>query len=350
VIALITGGCGFIGSAVVRQMVNESNATVINVDKLTYAGNARSVAPVAKNKQYFFEHMDICDRQDLDSVFSRYQPHAIVHLAAETHVDRSIDAPADFLKTNVVGTYTLLEAACNYWSELPSERRDPFRFLHVSTDEVFGSLGTTGYFREDSPYDPKSPYAASKASADHLVRAWHSTYGLPILISNCSNNYGPYQHPEKLIPHMIRKALREEPLPVYGTGENVRDWLYVEDHARALRLLLERGKPGETYNIGGNGERSNLDVVRIVCGILDDLRPRQGGRAYEDLITFVEDRPGHDFRYAIDCSKLRQEFDWRPEVNFEQGLLDTVLWYLENKEWMKETNHVGHRLGVIGQR
>lgn len=349
-IALITGGCGFIGSAIVRQMVSESKATIVNIDKLTYAGDLKSIASIENNERYYFECIDICDRQNIDTVFSRYQPHAIVHLAAETHVDRSINAPADFLKTNVVGTYTLLEAARSYWSDLPSEERDSFRFLHVSTDEVFGSLGTTGSFREDSPYDPKSPYAASKASADHLARAWHSTYGLPILISNCSNNYGPYQHPEKLIPHMIRKALREEPLPVYGTGENVRDWLYVEDHARALRLLLERGKPGETYNIGGNGERSNLDVVRIVCGILDDLRPRQCGRAYEDLITFVEDRPGHDFRYAIDFSKLRQEFDWRPEVNFKQGLFDTVLWYVENEEWTKEANYFGHRLGVIGQR
>lgn len=349
-INFVTGGCGFIGSAVVRQMVNESDATVVNIDKLTYAGNLGSVAFIAKHKRYIFEHMDICDRQDLDSIFTRYQPHAIIHLAAETHVDRSIDAPADFLRTNVIGTYTLLEAAYNYWSGLSRRRRESFRFLHVSTDEVFGSLGSAGSFREDSPYDPKSPYAASKASADHLVRAWHSTYGLPTLVSNCSNNYGPCQHPEKLIPHTIHKALLEEPIPVYGTGENVRDWLYVEDHARALRLLIEHGGPGETYNVGGNDERKNLEVVRMVCEILDDLCPRQCGRPYANLISFVEDRPGHDLRYAIDCSKLRREFDWRPETKFDQGLRSTVVWYLENEEWVKQSNYVGHRLGKIGER
>ena len=349
-IIFLTGGCGFIGSAVVRQMVNENDATVVNIDKLTYAGNLGSVASVADNKRYFFEYMDICDRQDLDSIFTRYQPNAIVHLAAETHVDRSIDTPADFLRTNVIGTYTLLEAAYNYWLSLPHGGQESFRFLHVSTDEVFGSLGPVGSFREDSPYGPRSPYAASKASADHLVRAWHHTFGLPTLISNCSNNYGPYQHPEKLIPHMIRKALLEEPLPVYGTGENVRDWLYVEDHARALRLLLDHGRPGETYNIGGGDERTNLEVVRKVCEILDDLCPRQCGRPYANLISFVEDRPGHDFRYTIDCSKLRREFDWRPKTKFDQGLRSTVVWYLENEEWVKQSNYVGHRLGKIAER
>ena len=346
---IITGGAGFIGSAVVRQFVKETDATVINVDKLTYAGNLESVAEVAKNPRYYFEKVDICDAAAVQRLFDHYRPDAVMHLAAESHVDRSIDGPAQFIQTNIIGTYTLLEAARAYWQGLPAEAKARFRFHHISTDEVYGSLGADGYFTEETPYQPNSPYSASKAASDHLARAWHHTYGLPVVTTNCSNNYGPYHFPEKLVPLAIIKALRGEPLPVYGKGDNVRDWLYVEDHARALRLVLEEGRLGETYNIGGHNERSNLQVVETICNLLDELVPDSGFVPHSSLITFVADRPGHDKRYAIDAGKLERELGWRPAETFESGLRKTVLWYLNNRGWWERVlsgEYHGERLGL----
>lgn len=328
---LITGGAGFIGSAVIRQLIAETAATVINVDKLTYAGNLQSLVSVADSPHYRFEHVDICDAAEVARLFREHQPDAVMHLAAESHVDRSISGPAAFIETNIVGTYTLLEAAREYWSGLAAECRNTFRFHHISTDEVYGSLGDTGFFTEDTAYQPNSPYSASKASSDHLVRAWHHTYGLPVVTTNCSNNYGPYHFPEKLIPLIILNACNDKPLPIYGKGDNIRDWLYVDDHARALRLVLEKGRVGETYNIGGWNEKTNLEVVLAICAILDELRPR--GAPHASLITYVQDRPGHDRRYAIDASKVARELGWKPLETFETGLRKTVAWYLANTAW-----------------
>ena len=334
---IVTGGAGFIGSEVVRQYLNSTDSVVINVDKLTYAGNLESLKSVDANPNYIFEQADICDRQRVSEIFREHKPDAIMHLAAESHVDRSIDGPAEFIETNIAGTSVLLDEAKKYWSELQPARKQHFRFHHVSTDEVYGSLGAKGLFTETTPYDPRSPYSASKASSDHLVRAWHHTYGLPVVITNCSNNYGPYQFPEKLIPLVILNALDEKPLPIYGKGENVRDWLHVEDHARALRLVLDKGKIGETYNIGGHNEKTNNEVVRTICQLLNELAPSVSGIKYESLIEYVSDRPGHDLRYAIDASKIENELGWTPEETFETGLRRTVQWYLDNRDWC---NHV----------
>ena len=345
----MTGGAGFIGSAVVRALLRDAGAVVVNVDKLTYAGNLDSVAEVAADPRYHFTRADICDAAPIRELFSSSAPTAVIHLAAESHVDRSIDGPAAFVETNVVGTLTMLQEAQRYWTALPSGKRDRFRFLHVSTDEVYGSLGPHGYFTERSPYQPNSPYAASKAGADHLVRAWHSTYGLPTLTSNCSNNYGPYQFPEKLIPLTILNALEGKRLPVYGRGDNVRDWLHVEDHAAALLLLLEAGTPGETYCIGGRNEWRNIDVVRAICALLDELVPDTAIGPRARLIEFVTDRPGHDHRYAIDPSKIMTEVGWKPAHTFETGLRATVEWYLENREWwerVRSGRYRGERLGL----
>jgi dTDP-glucose 4,6-dehydratase len=349
---IITGGAGFIGSAVIRFLIAETNHTVVNVDKLTYAGNLESLAQIAEEPGYIFEHADICDSAVMRDIFNRYQPLAIMHLAAESHVDRSIEGPSEFIQTNVVGTCALLEVARDYWSGLNPERQGSFRFHHVSTDEVYGSLGHTGLFTEDSRYEPNSPYSASKASSDHLVRAWHETYGLPMVITNCSNNYGPYQFPEKLIPLVILNALDGEPLPVYGKGDQIRDWLYVDDHARALYEVLVKGKTGEVYNIGGHNEKTNLEVVRSICEILDELVPDRpiGVTAYAELIKHVEDRPGHDQRYAIDAGKIERELGWRPRENFESGLRKTVEWYLANKPWwqhVRDGSYRGERLGLL---
>ncbi|WP_293682119.1 dTDP-glucose 4,6-dehydratase [uncultured Phenylobacterium sp.] len=329
---LITGGAGFIGSAVVRRAIANGHQ-VVNLDALTYSANLANVAAVASDPSYVFEKADICDEPAVRAIFARHRPDAVMHLAAESHVDRSIDGAADFIRTNVHGTFTLLEAALAYWRTLPTDRRSAFRFHHVSTDEVYGALGPTGKFTEDTPYRPNSPYSASKASSDHLARAWHHTFGLPVLITNCSNNYGPRQHPEKLIPHMIIRALRGQSLPVYGKGENVRDWLYVEDHAAALIDVLTRGRIGEIYNIGGDAERRNIDIVRQICALLDQHRPRPDGKPHDSAIEFVTDRPGHDFRYAIDSSKLQRELGWRPRMDFKSGLAATVRWYLDNESW-----------------
>lgn len=344
---LVTGGAGFIGSAVVRQLLAETDAFVVNVDKLTYAANLSSLPGAAENPRYAFEKVDICDGDELRRVFAEHRPDAVMHLAAESHVDRSIDGPGEFIQTNVVGTFRLLEAARAYWMGLPADERAAFRFHHISTDEVFGTLGDEGFFTETTAYSPNSPYSASKASSDHLVRAWHETYGLPVVLTNCSNNYGPYHFPEKLIPLMILKGLKGEPLPVYGKGDNVRDWLYVEDHARALRLVLDRGVIGESYNIGGYNERTNLDVVRTLCALLDELAP--AGAPHDRLITFVADRPGHDKRYAIDASKITRELGWTPQETFETGLRKTVEWYLENRSWWEAIlngSYRGERLGL----
>lgn len=346
---LITGGAGFIGSAVVRHLIGETEHEVVNIDCLTYAGNLTTLAMVDDDPRYHFEQIDICDGPAVDETFDQHQPDAVMHLAAESHVDRSIDGPADFVQTNVVGTYTLLEAARRYWAELPSRRKEAFRFHHVSTDEVFGSLGDSGYFTEETPYDPSSPYSASKAASDHLVRAWHRTYGLPALITNCSNNYGPYQFPEKLIPLMIQHALDGKPLPVYGKGENVRDWLYVDDHARALVLVLERGTVGDTYNIGGNSERRNIDVVTTLCRLLDDAVVESPYAPHDSLITYVADRPGHDHRYAIDAGKIQRELGWSPRESFETGLRKTVEWYVTHQDWCRSavsSRYAGERLGL----
>ncbi|QFT62733.1 dTDP-glucose 4,6-dehydratase [Roseivivax sp. THAF30] len=341
---LVTGGAGFIGSAVVRLAVARGHE-VVNLDALTYAANPANVAPVADSPLYRFEHADIRDRAALDRIFAEHAPDAVMHLAAESHVDRSIDGPAAFMETNVTGTFHLLEAARSYW--LAKGRPDTFRFHHVSTDEVFGSLGETGLFTEETAYDPRSPYSASKAASDHLVRAWAETYGLPVVLSNCSNNYGPYHFPEKLIPVVILNALHGQPIPVYGEGRNVRDWLYVEDHADALLTVLQDGALGRSYNIGGNNERANIDLVRDLCAILDRLRP--DAAPHGDLITFVADRPGHDLRYAIDASRIRDELGWQPSVTLQEGLERTVRWYLENEDWWRpllSRDGVGTRLGV----
>lgn len=347
---LITGGAGFIGSAVVKQLITTTDASVINVDKLTYAGNLESLRAVQGHPRYLFEQVDICDIKEMVRVFGVYKPDAIMHLAAESHVDRSIEGPSEFIQTNIVGTSALLEVARNYWGELDEVRKRRFRFHHVSTDEVYGSLGASGYFTEQTPYHPNSPYSASKASSDHLVNAWHRTYGLPVVITNCSNNYGPYQFPEKLIPLMILNGLEGRPLPVYGQGDNVRDWLYVEDHARALWLVLTTGRVGETYLIGGHNEQTNLEVVQSLCARLDELAPRSNGESYSSLITFVEDRPGHDQRYAIDASKIEQELNWKPAQTFESGLRKTVRWYLENLQWCRRVQNGSYqreRLGLV---
>ncbi len=347
---LVTGGAGFIGSAVCRHLVGKDVYKVVNIDKLTYAGNPASLSSIENEPDYHFHRIDICDEQGVSEMLDRYQPDAIMHLAAESHVDRSIDGPAAFIETNVVGTFRLLNAALQYWRQLPSDRQDAFRFHHVSTDEVFGDLPfDSGIFTEETPYAPSSPYSASKASSDHFVRAWHETYGLPVVLSNCSNNYGPYHFPEKLIPLVILNALDEKALPIYGKGENVRDWLFVEDHARALETIMTRGKIGESYNVGGNSERTNLAVVETICSLLDEKRPRASGQSYKDLITFVTDRPGHDRRYAIDATKIRNELGWEPSVAFEDGLSKTIDWYLENKWWwqpLREGRYGGERLGV----
>jgi len=342
---LVTGGAGFIGSAVVRLAIARGHH-VINVDALTYAACLANVVSVAEHPNYVFEQVDIRDRVALETVFAKHTPDAVMHLAAESHVDRSIDGPADFIETNVNGTFNMLEAARGYWQA--KGKPEGFRFHHISTDEVFGSLGSTGKFTEETPYDPRSPYSASKASSDHLVRAWHETYGLPVVLTNCSNNYGPYHFPEKLVPVVILNALAGKPLPVYGDGTNIRDWLYVEDHADALLLVLEKGELGRSYNIGGENERTNLELLKTLCEILDRLQPCDDG-SYADLITFVTDRPGHDARYAIDPSRIRAELGWRPSVTVEEGLEKTVLWYLNNENWWKpllERSGVGQRLGT----
>jgi dTDP-glucose 4,6-dehydratase len=341
---LVTGGAGFIGSAVVRRGIRAGH-TIVNLDKLTYAGSLTNVAEVAESPLYSFEQADICDRKAVDRILAAHQPDAIMHLAAESHVDRSIDRPAAFIETNILGTYTMLEAARAYWTA--SGRPGHFRFHHISTDEVFGSLGPTGKFTEDTPYDPRSPYSASKASSDHLVRAWHETYGLPVVLTNCSNNYGPYHFPEKLIPVVILKALAGAPIPIYGTGDNIRDWLFVEDHADALLLVVEQGATGRSYNIGGENEATNLDLVTKICAILDEKRP--GNRPYSDQIAFVADRPGHDRRYAIDATRIREELGWRPSVTLDEGLEKTVQWFLDNEGWwraLQDREGVGQRLGT----
>ena len=342
---LVTGGAGFIGSAVVRLAIARGHS-VVNVDALTYAACLDNLASVAEHTNYAFEQVDIRNRAVLDAVFTKYAPDAVMHLAAESHVDRSIDGPTDFIETNVKGTFNMLEAARSYWQS--EGKPESFRFHQISTDEVFGSLGPTGMFTEDTPYDPHSPYSASKASSDHLVRAWRETYGLPVVLTNCSNNYGPYHFPEKLIPVVILNALAGKPLPIYGDGENMRDWLYVEDHADALLLVLEKGALGRSYNIGGENERTNLELVKTLCGILDYLHPRDEG-SYADLITFVTDRPGHDARYAIDPNRIRNELGWRPSVTLEEGLEKTVQWYLDNENWWRPLlgrTGVGERLGT----
>jgi dTDP-glucose 4,6-dehydratase len=346
---LVTGGAGFIGSAVIRHLISHSDYQVINLDKLTYAGNLESLASVEANPRYTFKQADICDREAVESIFTEFAPVAIMHLAAESHVDRSIDGPSDFIDTNIVGTSVLLEVARAYWSKLNDKAG--FRFHHVSTDEVYGSLGSSGLFTETSPYQPNSPYSASKASSDHLVRAWQETYGLPVVITNCSNNYGPNQFPEKLIPLVILNALRGKPLPIYGKGDQIRDWLYVDDHARALCLVMEQGRLGETYNIGGHNEKANLEVVTSLCQILDqkvDSHP-PGLSRFEELITFVTDRPGHDQRYAIDAGKIQNELGWTPEETFETGLAKTIDWYLDNQAWcdhVLDGSYQGERLGL----
>src|SRR6266481_4760205 len=332
---IITGGAGFIGSAVIRQLLAESDHFVINVDRLTYAGNLESLAEVSDSPRYCFEQVDICDAAALRTVFARHAPDGVMHLAAESHVDRSISGPGEFIQTNVVGTFNVLQAAREYWDGLPEIKKPLFRFHHVSTDEGYGSLGKTGYFTEQTAYQPNSPYSASKAASDHLVRAWHHTFGLPVVTTNCSNNYGPYHFPEKLIPLMILNAINGKPLPIYGKGDNIRDWLYVDDHARALRLVFEQGKIGATYNIGGHNEKTNLEVVHTLCDVLDELRPK--AKSYRGLISFVQDRPGHDLRYAIDASKIEKELGWKPQETFTSGIHKTVQWYLDNPDWI---NHV----------
>jgi dTDP-glucose 4,6-dehydratase len=345
---LVTGGAGFIGSAVCRHLVGDLGAEVLNIDKLTYAANLTSLAEISRHPNYRSLVADICDGMALDEAFRRFQPEAVIHLAAESHVDRSINGAAAFIETNIVGTYRLLEAALRYWRSAPRGIKDRFRFLHVSTDEVFGSLGADGLFCETTPYDPSSPYSASKAASDHLVLAWHRTYGLPTLISNCSNNYGPYQFPEKLIPLVIVNALEGQSLPVYGTGSNVRDWLHVEDHARALLAILAKGNIGDTYNVGGRNEQTNLAVVEQICGLMDRLRPN--GRPHHKLISFVTDRPGHDLRYAIDATKVETQLGWRAQESFATGLEKTVRWYLDNPAWwqpLRQGVYGGERLGLI---
>ena len=347
---LVTGGAGFIGSAVVRQAIRETDHQVLVVDKLTYAGNMDSLAPVSNDPRYAFERADIADAAKMRELFERYRPDAVMHLAAESHVDRSIDGPGEFIQTNVVGTFTLLQAALGYWRTLPGAERDAFRFHHISTDEVFGSLGEDGLFCETTAYDPRSPYSASKAASDHLVRAWHHTYGMPVVVTNCSNNYGPYHFPEKLIPLMIINALEGLKLPVYGAGANVRDWLFVDDHARALLTVVTKGTVGATYCVGGRCEKANIDVVRTICALMDELAPSAKIGPRESLITFVADRPGHDMRYAIDASRIATDLGWEPRETFESGLRKTVEWYLANRTWWERIRsgvYRGERLGVV---
>ena len=346
---IVTGGAGFIGSAVIRQYINDTEHEVINLDALTYAGNLESLATVSDHPRYHFEHANICDAAAVQRIFQHYQPDAIMHLAAESHVDRSIDGPADFIQTNIVGTYILLDVAKKYWEQLEVGKKAAFRFHHVSTDEVYGDLEADGFFTEETSYAPSSPYSASKASSDHLVRAWHRTYGLPIVITNCSNNYGLYQFPEKLIPLVTLNALAGKPLPIYGDGSQIRDWLHVDDHARALRLVLETGNIGETYNIGGHNEKTNLQVVKTICALLDRLVPDSPYKPHESLITYVADRPGHDVRYAIDASKIARDLGWLPQETFESGMEKTIQWYLDNSEWCQHVldgSYQGERLGL----
>lgn len=345
----MTGGAGFIGSAVIRQYIQDTNHEIVNLDALTYAGNLESLESVSGDARYNFEHVDIRNINELKRVFAEHQPDAIIHLAAESHVDRSIDGPADFIQTNIVGTLNLLEVARNYWNQLDEVRKVNFRFHHVSTDEVYGDLGETGLFTEDSSYQPSSPYSASKASSDHLVRAWNRTYGLPVVITNCSNNYGSYQFPEKLIPLVILNALEGKPLPIYGTGEQIRDWLHVDDHARALRLVLERSEIGQTYNIGGHNEKTNLEVVKTICSLLDKLVPDSPYIPHESLITYVADRPGHDLRYAIDASKIEKNLGWTPEETFETGIKKTIQWYLENSKWCQHVQDGSYQRERLGE-
>ena len=345
---LVTGGCGFIGSNLVRHLLASPEHQVLNIDKLTYAGNPRSLADLSEEPRYQFSQTDICDADAINSVFKQFQPDWVMHLAAESHVDRSIDGPGEFIQTNIVGTFNLLQSARAHYEALTGDAHDRFRFLHVSTDEVYGSLGATGLFHESTAYDPHSPYSASKAASDHLARAWADTYGLPILVTNCSNNYGPFQFPEKLIPVVILKALRGSPIPVYGKGENIRDWLYVGDHAEALHTVIAKGKTGQTYNIGGNNERQNIDLVRLLCSLLDELRPRSDGLPYSDQITFVTDRPGHDLRYAIDATKIKTELGWTPKQDHTSGFRKTVQWYLDNETWTTDILSGDYQLERLG--
>jgi dTDP-glucose 4,6-dehydratase len=356
---LITGGAGFIGSAVVRHIIENTNDSIISIDSLTYAGNLDSVSTVVSSERYNFIKADICDATKMTQIFEKYQPDAVMHLAAESHVDRSIDGPSEFMQTNIIGTFTLLEAARSYWSKLPNNKKLTFRFHHISTDEVYGDLdGTNDLFTEETSYEPSSPYSASKASSDHLVRAWNRTYGLPTIVTNCSNNYGPYHFPEKLIPHIILNALSGKSLPVYGDGSQIRDWLYVEDHARALYKVVTEGKVGETYNIGGHNEKKNIEVVETVCSILDELKPISGNQiftqssivSYKELVIFVDDRPGHDVRYAIDASKIERELGWIPVESFDTGIRKTVEWYLNNENWWKRVLSGEYKLERIGEK
>ena len=350
---IVTGGAGFIGSAVIRQYIKDTNHEVVNLDALTYAGNLESLKDVNDSSRYIFEHVDIRNTEALQRVFDEHKPDTVMHLAAESHVDRSIDGPAEFILTNIVGTYNLLDIAKKYWDSLEGDKKENFRFHHVSTDEVYGDLDATGYFTEETSYDPSSPYSASKASSDHLVRAWHRTYGLPIVVTNCSNNYGGYQFPEKLIPLVTLNALEGKPLPIYGEGNQIRDWLHVDDHARALRLVLEKGKLGNTYNIGGHNEKTNIEVVKTICTLLDKLVPDSPHIPHENLITYVSDRPGHDVRYAIDADKIDNDLGWLPEETFDSGIEKTVKWYLENSEWcqhVQDGSYQRERLGTSGEQ
>ncbi len=347
---IVTGGAGFIGSALIRYLMENSDYQVLNIDKLTYAGNLQSLPDLEANPNYQFKHVDICDREQIQQIFNSFQPDAIMHLAAESHVDRSIDSPLEFVQTNVMGTAVLLDVAKNYWNTLGDNAKQNFRFHHISTDEVYGSLGETGLFLETTPYDPSSPYSASKSSSDHMVRAWQRTFGLPVLITNCSNNYGPYQFPEKLIPLVLLNAQEGKDLPIYGEGNQIRDWLYVDDHVRALLTVLEKGKPGETYNIGGNNEKTNLQVVHTICDILAELLPENSNAPFRNLITHVQDRPGHDLRYAIDATKIEKELGWTPKETFETGIKKTLQWYLDNPIWCKHVldgSYRGERLGSL---
>ena len=346
---IVTGGAGFIGSALVRHLISNTDHIVLNIDALTYAGNLSSLASVAESEKYAFQKIDICDSPKILECIKAFQPDVITHLAAESHVDRSIDGPGAFIQTNLVGTFSMLNGALEYWRGLSDERQRDFRFHHISTDEVFGALGNEGYFTEETPYDPRSPYSASKAGSDHLVQAWHHTYGLPVVITNCSNNYGPFHFPEKLIPLVIIKCLAGEPLPVYGTGSNVRDWLYVDDHVRALQTVFEHGAIGQSYMVGGNSERTNLEVVQVICDTLDRIRPKPDKLSYREQIKFVADRPGHDFRYAINSTKLQTELGWKPLESFETGMEKTITWYLENRIWweaIQSGEYQGERLGL----
>jgi dTDP-glucose 4,6-dehydratase len=350
---IITGGAGFIGSALIRYLIKTTDHTILNLDKLTYAGNLSSLKEVEDSDRYCFMQLDICDKEGVEKLFTDFRPDAIMHLAAESHVDRSIDGPAEFIHTNIVGTCNLLECAKNYWNGLDKEKQQTFRFQHISTDEVYGSLGDEGLFTETTPYDPRSPYSASKAASDHLVMAWYHTYGLPVVMTNCSNNYGPYHFPEKLIPLVILNAMEQKPLPIYGKGDNVRDWLFVEDHAIALYEVLANGKVGETYNVGGNCEKTNLEVVETICEVLDKLKPPTGIKNYSELITFVTDRPGHDKRYAIDAEKIHNELSWVPHETFTSGIQKTVKWYLDNEWWWKPIRtqkYAGDRLGESNKK